>query len=338
MWKLKLKSVVALIIVLSFGAQVYAGKQTQYKTEYHKNYDVVENVQVNVVNKYGLVKIISGPVNEVSIDVTVSLAAKNQEQASKLLGSIKIILEGSESEVSATTHIENNNKFKELSIEYVIHMPINGSIDVENKFGDFYLNELKGNVKLLVAYGKVDIGTLHAKQNEVTVKFGEAKINYATYLTMVGRYSKVHVDQAKLFNIDSQYGEVKARQIGRLILASAYDEVNLGTIVEMDASIMKEFKLDAQYSDVDIAFVSKDFTDIEIHASFGDVAVAFESGSNFEFDGQASYGDINIPSGTVSTVQKNAGSDSYEGAFFEGKKIGHFKARLSYGDLDVSIF
>lgn len=347
MLKFKLKSIAALAFVLFFGLQVFASNQSDYKKEYHENFTVNKDVILNVSNKFGFVKIVTSETDQITIDVVVKVEAKNAEKAQKLLDQIEIRINGNAEQVSAETIFSKDSKFKELSIDYTITMPVSGNLDLTNKFGSFYLNELNGNSKIAVSYGSLDIGNLNSQSNDITVKFGSGKVKYAQYLNYYTRYSEVRIGRAKLLNLDTQYGGAKVGEVGRMDLKSAYADVELGTIVELKAEmkfgdleiegIISSFELEAQYGDVEVDFISKDFTDITIHSSFGDVELAFQSGSNFNLKGRASYGDINIPGGTISNVSESGGKESYDGKMFEGVSPSTVTARMSYGDLDIRI-
>ncbi|MGB0391001.1 MAG: DUF4097 family beta strand repeat-containing protein [Salibacteraceae bacterium] len=347
MMKFKLKSIAALLSVLFFGLQVYASNLEEFSKKYHQQYQVNSDVILDVSNKYGFVKIVTGESNEIVIDVVVTVEAKGKEKAEKLLKKIDVSINGSASQVNAITTIEKNSNFKELSIDYTITMPATGNIDIVNKFGNLYLNELNGNSKVYVAYGNLDIGMLNSQNNDVTVKFGNGKIKYAQYLDCVSRYSDIRISRAKLLNLDAQYGDVKVGEVGRMDLKCQYGDVSLGTIVELTADvqfgdlevegIISEFLLDSQYGDAEVDFISKDFETVSVHSSFGDVELAFQSGSNFTLEGKASFGDINLPSGTKKEVDGNGNSDTYYGKMFEGTSPSSVKVKMSYGDLDIRV-
>lgn len=345
--KFKLKSIAALLSVLFIGLQVYASNLEEYSKKYHQQYQVNSDVILDVSNKYGFVKIVTGEVNEVVIDVVVTVEGKNQEKAQRLLDKIEVTISGDATKVTGVTTLEKNSQFKELSIDYTITMPATGNIDVVNKFGDFYLNELNGNSKVYVGYGSLDIGSLNSQSNDITVKFGSGKIKYAHYLDCVTRYSAIRISRAKLLNLDAQYGDVKVGEVGRMDLHCQYGDVTLGTIVELTADvqfgdleiegIISELNLESQYGDSEVDFISKDFESVYVHSSFGDVELGFQSGSNFTLEGKASFGDINIPSGTVKEVDGSGSSDTYYGKMFEGTSPSSVKVKISYGDLDITI-
>ncbi len=346
MLKFKLKTIAALLSVLFIGLQVLASND-EYRKTYHETFQVNSDALLEVSNKYGFVKIVTGDVNEIVVDVVVSIEEKTKERAQKQLDKIDISITGGASKVTAITTIDKGGKFKELNIDYTITMPVTGSLDLTNKFGNSYVNEMGGSAKIYQAYGTLDVGSLNSKKNDVTVKFGSGKIKYAHYIDYVSRYSEVRVSKAKLLNLDAQYGDVKVGEVGRMNLNAQYGDVSLGTIVELTADvqfgdldvegIMKDFSLDSQYGDTDVEFISKDFENITVSSSFGDVDLAFQSGSNFTLKGKASFGDINIPSGTTKDVSNSSGSDTYDGKLFDGTAPSVVEVRMSYGDVDISI-
>ncbi len=346
MWKFKHKSIAALLSVLFIGLQLLANND-EYRKTYHQSFQVNSDVLLEVSNKYGFVKIVTGDVNEIVIDVVVTLEESSKELAQKTMDKIDISISGDASMVSAITTIKAGGKFKELDIDYTITMPVTGDLDLTNKFGNSYLNELGGKSTIVVSYGALDVGSLKSKENRVTVKYGSGKIKYAHYLDFVARYSEVRVSKAKLLNLDAQFGEVRIGEVGRLDLKCQYGDVNLGTIVELKANvqfgdleiegIMKEFVLEAQYGDTEVEFISKNFENVRITSSFGDVDLSFQSGSNFTLKGKASFGDIDIPSGSLENVDGSSGSDRYDGKMFDGTAPSVVEVNMSYGDVDISI-
>lgn len=347
MFKFKLKSIAAVVIVLFVALPIFAKSSQSFSRTYHEQFAVNPDVLFKVNNKYGFVKIVTNNTNEIIVDVKVSIDAASQDKADKLLDRITISIMGDASEVTAITEIEKNSKFKDLSIDYTISMPVSGRLDAINKFGDFYLNELNGSAEVYVGYGALEIGDLNSQNNKVTVKYGSGKINYAKYLTGLSRYSKMRVDRAKLLDMNSQYGELRIGEVGRLILKSAYEDIEIGTVVELEANvrfgdmeidgIMGKFICDAQYGDIEVSFISKDFTVVELEADFGDAELTFENGSNFTLNAKASFGDVNMPNGTINTV---SGGDlqSYEVQTTNTETPSKVFARMSYGDLDISIY
>jgi hypothetical protein len=343
----KLKSVTALTFVLFFGLQVFAEAQLEFSKKYNKTFSVNPDVILTVSNKYGFVKVVTSDTDKITIDVKITVEAKNEEKAAKLLDKINVEISGGASAVKAFTSITKNSNFKELSIDYTIAMPASGNVDITNKFGSFYLNDLKGNSKIYVAYGSLDIGSLNSQTNDITVKFGSGKIKYAQYLDYTSRYSSVKVSRAKLLNLDSQYGDIQVGEVGRMNLKNQYGDASLGTIVELNADvqfgdmdvegIINKLTLDSQYGDVDIDFISRNFEIVEATSSFGDLDLAFQSGSNFTLESKASFGDISIPSGSINDVDGSGNTDTYYGKMFEGTTPSKVKVKISYGDLDISI-
>ncbi len=343
----KLKSFAALTFVLFIGLQIFAGELEQFGKEYHKTFKVNKDVNLEVANKFGFVKIITSETSEVKIDVKITVEAKNIEKAKKLLEQINVVITGSPSKVTAITEFEKDSQFKELSIDYTITMPVSGNIDITNKFGAFYLNQINGKSKVAVSYGSVDIGNLNSQENDLTVKFGSGKVKYAQYLNYTSRYSTASVKRAKLLNLDAQYGNVEVGEVGRMSLKNAYGDADLGTVVELTAEvkfgdldiegIIGKFIITTQYGDLDVDFISKDFDVIDIKSSFGDVDLSFQSGSNFILEGKASFGDINLPGGTISEVDDSGNSDTYNGKMFEGTSPSTVKAHMNYGDLAIHI-
>ena len=343
--KNKLKSIISLLGTLFIGLHVFAGHLEEFSKVYHQEYSVNSDVLLNISNKYGKIKVITSETDRVTIDVLVMTEGKSEVKSKEVLDKINIEFYGEASKVTAKTLFDDHAKFKNLTIDYTITMPINGSVELINKFGDVYVNELNGSSVIKIAYGDLIAGKLNSKNNNVTIKFGDAKISYVNYLYTVLRYSDIKINKVKLFDLDTQYGDANVGEVGRMIFDGQYSDVRIGTIVELVADIrygditvegvLSSVKLDSEYGDANFKLVSKGFKNIDVNTSFGDVDIDFESGSKFVLDGTASYGDVKIPQGTLCELKEN-GEVKKQNVKSE-PTVSTVKVKVSYGDLDIGI-
>ncbi len=326
--------------------QTAAFGQKEMSKRIQKSFDVNPDVTVSLVNKFGNIRITTDSVDKVTIDVIITVKGRNQERLQSQLDNISIKISGSKTNVSAETVISKSTKNNiKLEINYKVRMPVSGNLKVTNSFGEVILNNLDGSSLVNVSYGAFYARKLNNKDNDVTVKFGKATIDYALYLTLNSSYSDVAVKRVKLLHLTSKYGNASVDAAGRIHLTSAYDVVSLGAVAELFAeskfsgleveTITQKLKLNVKYGGVEIAFISKNFKNVDIDVQYADVELTFEGYSDFYLDSKVSYGEIDLPSNMEVIVSKNNQETSYSGASGEGNPKSVVRLRAKYANIEV---
>ena len=160
-------AVIALSPVTSLGED--------YSKTIKNKYNVNDNAQLVIQNKFGEVRCLNWTEKAVSIEVTITVDASSQEKAQKLLDKISVSMSGSSDKVEAITDIaETGFNNVEFSIDYIVMMPENVRLDLMNKFGDSYVEEVSGQSRLEIQYGNMEIKSLKHSSNNIIVKFSDA--------------------------------------------------------------------------------------------------------------------------------------------------------------------
>src|SRR5437763_1621081 len=92
-------SIILLSTLMCFQLQA----SDEYTKKISKSYDVNKDATLSVKNKFGKVHCENWDKNTISIDVTITVTASNQEKANKYFDKIRIDITGSNSLVTAVT-------------------------------------------------------------------------------------------------------------------------------------------------------------------------------------------------------------------------------------------
>jgi len=117
----------------------------------------------NVVlsNTRGKIEVRTWDKNEVSIDVLITVNARNQSDANDVFERIKVLFNTYDNTVSARTQITeiprwNWNYVRSVyTVDYVVYMPKSCHLNLFNKFGDALVEELSGTATLTVKHGNI---------------------------------------------------------------------------------------------------------------------------------------------------------------------------------------
>ena len=84
----------------------------------------------------------------------------------------------------------------QFSIDYAISMPVTINLDLTNKFGDIYINEVQGKTRVDLGYGNLEARKLGNSDNTLDIKFSKVRVNWIKGAVTSMKYSEMHLDYA----------------------------------------------------------------------------------------------------------------------------------------------
>jgi len=95
---------------------------------------------------------------------------------------------------------------------YTINFPQSMSIDLTNKFGDIYINEVSGKARINLSYGSLDVNKLNNSDNLIDLKFcNSAKVRSIQGAVVNLKYSTLDIDYAGSLRLDSKYSKPECK-------------------------------------------------------------------------------------------------------------------------------
>jgi len=308
----KFLPVLLLIFILFQGkASAYDESSKVIKKEYTVNPDA----RVLLDNKFGQIHINNWDKNMVSIEIRITVGASSPEKAQKLLDLVTIVSEGTPSNVQIRTMLSKDfSDNKKLSVDYTVNMPSTIMLNLTNKFGDVFLNELSGKGNFDISYGNIEINKLMNSNNVININFGKGDIHYITGAMVSLKYSDLQVEYAGSLYVDSKFSNLEGIKIISLSLGFEGGKLDLdnssvitGKSKFTDLSIShldKKIDLDIQYGNCDVDQISADFTLVSIRNKYGHVSVNIPSGTSYSLDADLKFCDLDFPDDQAAFTQK----------------------------------
>ena len=308
----KFLPVLLLIFILFQGkASAYDESSKVIKKEYTVNPDA----RVLLDNKFGQIHINNWDKNMVSIEIRITVGASSPEKAQKLLDLVTIVSEGTPSNVQIRTMLSKDfSDNKKLSVDYTVNMPSTIMLNLTNKFGDVFLNELSGKGNFDISYGNIEINKLMNSNNVININFGKGEIHYITGAMVSLKYSDLQVEYAGSLYVDSKFSNLEGIKIISLSLGFEGGKLDLdnssvitGKSKFTDLSIShldKKIDLDIQYGNCDVDQISADFTLVSIRNKYGHVSVNIPSGTSYSLDADLKFCDLDFPDDQAAFTQK----------------------------------
>ena len=302
---LLLTGILLMIIPLTYG-------QDSFTKDYEKSFKVNSSSLVQLSNKYGNMHIENWAENTVEVKVTITVRTTSKSKAENTFDKINIDFNEDGSMVSATTEIRESINNTNFSIDYNVKMPKNINVDLSNKYGNLFLDQIDGHANIEVKYGNFTINKL-GRENEKPTNYisvgyssGFCNINECGWLKLEPSYSKVNIEDATALIIGSKYSSLKIKKCKSIVTESKYDHPFRVGIVknfvctgaysnfEID-KVYGMIESDIKYSDLDIDEIDKDFESVKVILRYGKVNMMIPQTPGYELNAQAAYGSINYP-------------------------------------------
>jgi len=260
-------------------AQFTVSAQTFEKSRsVSKTFFAGSDTELQVFNKYGDIQLIAWEKDSVKIDVSLKVISTKESKLNNTFDFIDFEFNATKHYVIAKTTFDGGDSFwsdvKDLAntvfssgtksqIDYKIYLPIGMKVEIENKFGNIFISDHKGNLDINLSNGDLNTHNLSG-DNNIKLSFANANINYFDHGRLnIGYFSEVHIDDCTDINVDSKSSKVYIKKFNYLNIESNRDHLYLGEGNKVGGKLMFSFvSIDNLNRNLDI---STNYGDFEIH-------------------------------------------------------------------------
>ncbi|OMQ09190.1 hypothetical protein [[Flexibacter] sp. ATCC 35103] len=298
----------------------YISKQKNIK----KTYIVNSNAGIDIDNKYGNITVSTWDEDKIDLDITIKVSGANEDWVNEKLNSIDVNITALKAMVSAVTNIASSSlkskgSSNSFEINYVIKIPKNGSVKLNNKYGNITTLNLESSTDIACKYGKIIIGHLNGSSNRIDIGYSQnSTIDYIKSGNIEARYSSIKINESGNLNLDANYtnvtlqdgqnikyqgsyGTFKFQKINSLVGTGNYLTVSI-------AEISKDLNIDATYSKINVESLNEKPKNVNLNTGYTNISLGYNINYSFDFDINTRYGSIKNDSSLdvlVSEVKSN---------------------------------
>ena len=357
----KFKSTLLLIIVQLLVITSAFAVGEEFSKNLHKDYDADANTLLIIQNKFGDVDINNWDKNKISIDVIITVDHKNEEKAKELIDLIEVNFSQTGNTIEAITELDDKfskwNTFsfgddsKEFSIDYKVNIPKDIKLDLSNRYGSVFINEIAGHSKISVKYGNLKVNKILRENtkplSEVYLAYSKGTIDECVWLNVTLKYSKLEIEKSKAIIAITKYSKLFVDKASSIVCESKYDEYRIGSVSNFVTTsaytdfefneITKKLDFDNRYGNLNVDYVPEGFEKIDIENEYGNIDIRISLDASYNLKGYAKYADIDFPEGNrLSRIKENT-SLQVEGLIGKDnstKSIVNIKTKYGSVDLD----
>lgn len=345
-------NILILFILIPFlgfsNDDTFISKQKSIK----KTYIVNSNAGIDIDNKYGNITVSTWDEDKIDLEITIKVTGGNENWVNEKLNSIDVDITALKSMVTVITKIGNSSlKSKGSSncfeINYVIKIPKNGTVKLNNKYGNIAAINLESTTDIACKYGKVTLGKLNGSSNRIQIEYCQnSNIDYIKNGTIEARYSGLKINDSGNLNLDTNYtdlvisecqnikydcnyGNFKFQKINSFSGSGNYLTVNI-------AEISNNINIDTNYSKINIAALTENANNVNINSGYSDVSLGYDTNYAFDFDINTKYGNIKKDGSLDISVSENKSNKKRVSGFNKKKGQNKIMVNSNYGNVTLT--
>jgi hypothetical protein len=316
-----------------------------------KTYIVNSDAGINIDNSYGSIYVTTWNEDKIEIEVLIKVSGDNEKWVNQKLAGIDVDFIALKSMVSAKTvfgnmNSNNNGRNNNFEINYTIKIPKNGTVKLNNKYGNIGTSDLFSTTDINCKYGKINLGKLNGNTNTIyigycsnstieylkngaiTSKYSGLRMDEVTKLDLLSDYSEIAITEGNDIKYNSKYGSVKIQKVNSLDANGNYLTIDIG-------SLSNQLKLYTKYSNVSIDAIQAKANNVSIVAGYTGVDIGFQPNYVFDFDVSVKYADFKYDNELdVSSKEENNSTKRVSG-FFRKKGVNRITITSDYGNVKL---
>ena len=323
------------LIFLSLGT-LSAQKESETRN-FIKTVPVGKETTLEVSNKYGKVEITTWNKDSVFIRAEVKAYAKDASKLGKMFDGITVNITDAKYIVRAQTEFTSNlntlfESFKGMTsklisydsrveINYYINIPKYLNLNIDNKYGDVYMEDNTGELRLNISNGSLRANSF-GKNSSLTMVFCDAKINSMASGNINASFSEISLGTIEDLTINSISSKYDIKKAGIIRGDSKRDKFFIEYIETLNgnsyftdykiSNVKKEMNLTAKYGSITAELIEKAFESIDINSSYSDISLNFDPGASYNLDVRHLNAFLVLPDKNIKTEEKTLNEDKKE--------------------------
>ncbi|HYW95470.1 MAG TPA: hypothetical protein VE870_07785, partial [Bacteroidales bacterium] len=299
----------ALLLIVAVGpanlsAQTFSGDKRVEKT-----FKAAPGATIEVDNKYGKIHVIPWPKDSVKFIAEAAISSNNLSRLQKIKSNIQFHFSSSDYYITASTDFGNtgNQIFAELknisdnlitgknsiAINYTIYCPEKINLSLINKFGDIYMDDITGRVKVSLSNGDIKVNSIKGEA-QIEINFGTGVINNLTEGRLTAAYSDLMIRNAGNLTVNSKSSTININKAVLVKTDSRRDKMFITDVEHLYGSsefsqiwvdnLRCEATLDLKFGNLTVDKIRQDFCKIDISSEYADINLRIEQGTHYHSD------------------------------------------------------
>lgn len=334
-----------MLLPLLLGANVekMKGRYTKEKT-IKKEFNVNSDALFKVKNSYGNLNVTSWNEDRVVVEVHIKANGNNEERVQNRLDEIDVAFENSPSLVSARTLFGNRDgnwgwkwskkKNVNIQVNYTIKLPVKNSVHLNNDYGNIYLDRIDGHAKINCDYGKIDVGELRGRNNELRFDYtSRSTFDFINSGEIIADYSGFTIEKAGDLKVNADYTNAVVREMGNLDYSSDYGSIEVEEVQNVKGNgdyigvklgtVHGNVSVTSDYGSLKISEMASDAGNISIKTDYTGIKIGYDPQYYFDFEISTEYAGVSGKDDFEISISKEKSSERYYKGYYGRENSGN---------------
>lgn len=274
-----------------------------------RQFSVSPETQIEIANKYGKIDINTWDKDSAVFEISIKVEEKKLSKLEESMRNIEFDVTSSVNYLIVRTEVEKNKgglakefkKFKEtllssdgnIQVDYTVWIPETNRLKIENKFGDIFIGDYKGEVWINLSNGNLKANDFY-NNIDLTLNFADATINTIKQGRLDCNFSELYLKEAESIRVISKSTEFDLQEVMELNAESRRDKFRIQRVDILDAQgsftnfriaeLTDRANIRAEYGDIEIDETASDFGGVIIQSKSTDINLYFNRESSFNFE------------------------------------------------------
>jgi len=317
----------------------------------NKAYIVNSDAGINIDNSYGNIFVTTWNEDKIEIDVLIKVSGDSENWVNQKINSIDVNFIALKSMVTAKTVFDNsvsknNGRNNCFQINYTIKMPKNGSVTLNNKYGNIGSTNLFSTTDINCKYGKINLANLNGNNNKIQIDYcSRSTIDYLKNGSVTSKYSELTIDRVTKIDLVSDYSEIGIGDGGDVKYNSKYGAIKIDKVNSLDANgnylsidigdVNNQLKLYTKYSNVSIEAIKPKANNVAIVAGYTGVKIGFDPNYIFDFDVSVRHADFKYDNELNINSKEETNYTKRTSGYFKKKGENKVAVTSEYGNVKL---
>lgn len=307
--------VLLIVVLLLYDTEALAQKYRESK-HIGRSFKVTPSTTVDITNKYGKIHIMPWNNDSVEFEIDIQVGADDPNKLKNLMANIDVDFVATQYYVTAKTNFGEDDFWNQLIetfipseshvvVDYTIRIPNYVNLKLDNKYGDVYVDDVKGEFHLKLSNGDFKANSLTG-DSDIELVFGNGNINKMNTGRLLVSYAELTIKEAEQINLNTKSVKMTVDKVNVMNIKSKrdkcyiqqanylYGESYFSDIWVYDLS--QEVSLNTRYGEVNLENIRKSFTFINMDSHYTDLKFIFQKGAAYHLDITHQKVDIELPS------------------------------------------
>ena len=349
--KKQCKILILFILIPFFGHAIdndfLHSKEKNIKKAYYVNPDAI----LSIDNSYGTISVTTWNEDKIELDISIKVSGDNENWVNQRIETIAVDIVALKGMISAKTILGNSSykgqgKNNSFEINYTLKIPKNGSVKLNNKYGNISTSDLFAEADIKCKYGKITLGRLSGnssiqmeycsnssivflKNGMVTAKYSNLKIGETTKLDLISDYTDIEIEQSDAIKYNSKYGKIRIQNVKTLDASGNYLTIKIGEVFDY-------LKLNTKYSSLAVQSINAKANSVTVVAGYTGINIGYQTNFAFDFNVLLKYATFKYDSDLeIDSKEEVSNSKKYSG-FHKKKGLNNLNIISDYGNVTLT--